>query len=119
MTGTSAMVEDLGHESIEAHSAEEALNKLDSGISVDVVITDHAMPVMTGLQLAARIQELYPGMPIILATGYAELPSEPSTMGLLKLAKPCSQHDIAVAISRALRSSAALNRDTGREARAS
>ena len=81
---------------IEAHSAEEALSKLESGVEIDVVITDHAMPVMTGLQLAARIQERYPGLPIILATGYAELPSEPAAMGLLKLAKPCTQHDIAV-----------------------
>jgi signal transduction histidine kinase len=106
MTGTSAMVDDLGHESIEAHSAEEALSKLESGMEIDVVITDHAMPVMTGLQLAARIQERYPGLPIILATGYAELPSEPAAMGLLKLAKPCTQHDIAVAIHRAVRSQA-------------
>jgi len=68
------------------------------------------MPVMTGLQLAARIQERYPGLPIILATGYAELPSEPAVMGLLKLAKPCTQHDIAVAIHRALRSPGALKR---------
>jgi signal transduction histidine kinase/ActR/RegA family two-component response regulator len=118
MTGTSAMVDDLGHESIEAHSAEEALTKLDSGLEIDVVITDHAMPVMTGLQLAALIQERYPGLPIILATGYAELPSEPAAMGLLKLAKPCTQHDIAVAIHRAMRSSGALKRSVPVEARA-
>jgi len=104
MAGTSALVEDLGHESIEAHSAEEALTKLEAGVEIDLVITDHAMPVMTGLQLAARIQERFPGLPIILATGYAELPSEPAAMGLLKLAKPCTQHDIAVAIHRAMRS---------------
>ena len=52
MTGISAMIEDLGHTSIEAHSAAEALAKLASGVEVDVVITDHAMPAMTGLQLA-------------------------------------------------------------------
>ena len=106
MTGTAAMVDDLGHEAIEAHSAEEALSKLESGVEIDVVITDHAMPVMTGLQLAALIQARYPGLPIILATGYAELPSEPAAMGLLKLAKPCTQHDIAVAIHRATRAQA-------------
>jgi signal transduction histidine kinase len=103
MAGTSAMVEDLGHESIEAHSAEEALATLKSGAQIDVVITDHAMPVMTGLQLAACIQERFPGLPIILATGYAELPTDPAKMGLLKLSKPCTQQDIAMAIHRALR----------------
>ena len=102
MAGTSAMIEDLGHESIEAHSAEEALTKLTSGAAIDVVITDHAMPVMTGLQLAACIQERFPGLPIILATGYAELPTDPANMGLLKLSKPCTQQDIAMAIHRAV-----------------
>ena len=104
MTGTSAMIEDLGHTAIEAHSAAEALAKLASGIEVDVVITDHAMPVMTGMQLARCIQEKYSGLPVILATGYAELPVDPSTLGILRLAKPCTQFDIATAIQSALTS---------------
>jgi len=102
MTGTSAMLEDLGHTPIEAHSGAEALTKLDSGMVVDVVITDHAMPAMTGLQLARSIQERYPGIPIILATGYAELPVDPASLGILRLAKPCSQYDIASAIQSVL-----------------
>jgi CheY-like chemotaxis protein len=102
MTGTSAMLEDLGHTPIEAHSGAEALTKLDSGMAVDVVITDHAMPAMTGLQLARSIQEKYPGIPIILATGYAELPVDPASLGILRLAKPCSQYDIASAIQSVL-----------------
>ena len=104
MTGTSAMIEDLGHTPIEAHSAAEALAKLASGLQVDVVMTDHAMPGMTGLQLAECIQKQYAGLPIILATGYAELPGEPAQLGLLRLAKPCSQYEIAIAIQTALRS---------------
>jgi signal transduction histidine kinase/ActR/RegA family two-component response regulator len=108
MTGTAAMIEDLGHTSIEAHSAAEALAKLASGSEIDVVITDHAMPTMTGLQLAACIQDRFPGLPIILATGYAELPVDPAKMGVLKLTKPCSQHDIATAIHTAMRSRAAM-----------
>jgi signal transduction histidine kinase/ActR/RegA family two-component response regulator len=102
MTGTAAMIEDLGHTPIEANSGAEALTKLDSGLEVDVVITDHAMPSMTGLQLAECIQLRFPGLPIILATGYAELPKNPTSAGLLKLAKPCSQQDIAIAIHAAV-----------------
>jgi signal transduction histidine kinase len=102
MTGVSAMLEDLGHAPIEAHSGEEALAKLAAGLKVDVVITDHAMPVMTGLQLARTIQERHPGIPIILATGYAELPVDPASLGIPRLAKPCSQYDIATAIQSAL-----------------
>jgi signal transduction histidine kinase/ActR/RegA family two-component response regulator len=108
MTGTAAMIEDLGHHAIEAHSAAEALSTLDSGVAVDVVLTDHAMPVMTGMQLAACIQDRFPGMPVILATGYADLPADPIKLGLLKLAKPCSQHDIATAIHVAMRARSAV-----------
>ena len=102
ITGTSALIEDLGHTSIEAHSGVEALAKLASGIEVDIVITDHAMPVMTGLQLLEAIKERYPELPVILATGYAELPAEPATLGVCKLTKPCSQQEIALAIHTAL-----------------
>jgi signal transduction histidine kinase len=106
MTGTAAMILDLGHTAVEAHSGAEALKMLDSGLKVDVVLTDHAMPSMTGLQLAECIHARFPGLPIILATGYAELPVDPSTLGIARLAKPCTQHEIAAAIHRAVRASA-------------
>jgi signal transduction histidine kinase/ActR/RegA family two-component response regulator len=102
LTGTAALIEDLGHTAFEAQSAAEALVKLASGLAIDIVITDHAMPNMTGLQLAQFIQEKHPGLPIILATGYADLPCDPALPRLVKLAKPCSQHDIAAAIHTAL-----------------
>lgn len=102
LTGTAALVEDLGHTAIEAHSGLEALDKLAAGVQVDVIITDHAMPNMTGLQLAERIQESHPGLPIIMATGFAELPSDATMVKLLKLAKPCTQQEISAAIQTAL-----------------
>jgi CheY-like chemotaxis protein len=102
LTGTSAMIEDLGHTPIEAHSGAEALAKLASGIGIDVVITDHAMPAMTGLQLARQLGEKHPGVAVILASGYAELPGDPATLGILRLAKPCTQYDLAAAIQSAL-----------------
>jgi len=110
MTGTAAMILDLGHTAIEAHSGAEALELLGSGLKVDVVLTDHAMPAMTGLQLAEYIHTRFPGLPIILATGYAELPVDPSTLGIARLAKPCTQHEIAAAIHHAVRAGAVSNR---------
>ena len=109
MTGTAAMIADLGHAAVEAHSGAEALDLLGSGLKVDVVLTDHAMPMMTGLQLAECIHSRFPGLPIILATGYAELPVDPATMGIARLAKPCTQHEIAAAIHQAVRSAAGNN----------
>ncbi len=103
MTGTSAMIQDLGHSPVEAHSGAEALALLNSGVKVDIVLTDHSMPSMTGLQLAECIQERFPGLPIILATGYAELPADPAALGIARLAKPCTQDEIAMAIHAALR----------------
>jgi DNA-binding NtrC family response regulator len=57
---------------------------------------------MTGLQLARHIDERHPGVPVILATGYAELPGDPATLGILRLAKPCTQYDLAAAIQSVL-----------------
>src|SRR5258707_4595133 len=109
-TGTAAMISDLGHAAVEAHSGAEALDLLGSGLKVDVVLTDHAMPMMTGLQLAECIHSRFPGLPIILATGYAELPVDPATLGIARLAKPCTQHEIAAAIHQAVRSVAGNRR---------
>src|ERR1700761_6061100 len=66
MTGTAAMLADLGHTPVEARSGAEALSLLDSGVKIDLVLTDHAMPSMTGLQLAENIRHKFPGLPIIL-----------------------------------------------------
>jgi signal transduction histidine kinase len=102
LTGTAALIEDLGHVAIEVPSASEALAVLAAGEAIDVIVTDHAMPNMTGLQLAHRVQEQYPGMPIVLATGYAELPADPAEFGIVKLAKPCTQTEIAAAMQTAI-----------------
>jgi signal transduction histidine kinase len=107
LTGTAAMLQDLGHTTLEAHSGAEALHLLASGAQVDLVLTDHAMPGMTGLQLAETIQHLHPGLPIILATGYAELPRDPQALGIARLAKPCTQEEIAAAIGGAMQARAA------------
>jgi signal transduction histidine kinase len=67
-----AMLEDLSYEVIAASSGEEALGLLAAGIGIDCVLTDHAMPGMTGLDLANEIRRRWPDLPIILATGYAD-----------------------------------------------
>lgn len=68
---TAAMLEELGCEVVEADSAEQALKVLTQH-SIDLVLTDQAMPHMTGAQLADLIRDRYPQLPVILATGYAD-----------------------------------------------
>jgi PAS domain S-box-containing protein len=93
LINTAAMLEDLGHTVIAASSAAEALELLKAR-RVDLVLTDHAMPQMTGLQLADAVAALRPGLPIAIATGFAELP--PQAGGQLpRLAKPYSQAELA------------------------
>ena len=94
------MVQDLGHTVLEAYSGKEALQILGSQ-RVDALITDYAMPGMTGVELANRARELHPGLPILLATGYADLPSG-TTTDLPRLAKPYQQTELATQISRLL-----------------
>lgn len=68
---------------------------------VDLVITDHAMPHMTGAELAMTITAHWPGVPIILATGSAELPSGPQP-ALPRLSKPYRQEALAEAVASAV-----------------
>ena len=93
-----AMLDDMGHTVLTASSAAEALKTLAAD-KVDLVITDHAMPRMTGLELAHTIGKSHPGLPVVLATGYAELPTAESK-GLPRLAKPYSQAELAALLHR-------------------
>jgi signal transduction histidine kinase len=99
VASTTAMLEDIGHIVIEAPSGARALELLHQGAVVDVVITDHAMPGMTGSELARQIRQSWPGLPIILATGYAELPNGEDP-GLPRLSKPYLQDELAMQITK-------------------
>jgi signal transduction histidine kinase len=91
------MLEELGLTVLQASSGSEALSLLGTN-DLSLVITDHAMPNMTGAQLIQKISQLRPNLPIILATGYAELPE---TLGLkfVRLPKPYGLAELANAIA--------------------
>ena len=105
-TGTSAMLEDLGHIVTAVGSATEALGRLREGVVVDVVITDYAMPGMNGVAMADRLRSLRPDVPVLLASGYAEMSDEEASR-LPRLAKPFTQSALAQAISELFRAQAA------------
>jgi PAS domain S-box-containing protein len=93
LTNTVAMLEDIGHTALSAFSGKEALDVLRHH-PVDLVITDQAMPQITGLQLAEAIKAEWPAIPVIIATGYAETPAG-SAPHLRKLAKPFTLAELA------------------------
>ena len=90
---TAAMLEDLGHIALEASSGAGALEILRRQ-KVDLIITDQAMPKMTGMQLIETVRESWPGIPVLLATGYAELPGG-TACHVTKLNKPFTQEQLA------------------------
>ena len=98
LESTVAMLEDLGHRAIAARSGQEALDLLRRAQGVNLVITDQAMPGMTGTQLAAQIAVERSAVPVILASGHAEAPIEPHEP-LPRLSKPFDQDALAQALA--------------------
>ncbi|MCY1745330.1 MULTISPECIES: ATP-binding protein [Ensifer] len=96
------MLVDLGHEVVEAHSGKEALAHLKDDGRFDLLITDYSMPEMTGGDLANAARDLFPDLPILIASGYAELPPG-IDFDVVRLAKPYSQQQLAVEIESVLR----------------
>jgi signal transduction histidine kinase/CheY-like chemotaxis protein len=68
---TADVVNGLGYTVEEAHSGAEALARLNSGGAIDLLLTDVAMPGMSGPELARRARASRPHLPIIFISGYA------------------------------------------------
>lgn len=101
LMNTVAMLEDLGHSTFEAHSGNEALEIMRKN-QIDLVITDQAMPNMTGLQLAHNIRASWPDTRILLASGYSEVPPQ-AEVAIPRMSKPFDQRTLSQAIAQAVR----------------
>jgi PAS domain S-box-containing protein len=97
LTNTVALLEDLGHQVVRAKSGKEALVVLEAHPDIDLVITDQVMPRMSGLQLRQAILAVRPGLPVLIATGYAETPDE-NGADAPRIAKPFTQRELADAV---------------------
>ncbi len=109
LTNTTAMLQDFGHTVVEANSGAAALEAIRNTPHLDLVITDQAMPQMSGMQLAAAIKVDWPNLPILLISGYAELPSK-TPFDVPKLAKPFSLDDLEDAVARTMKGKALTNK---------
>jgi CheY-like chemotaxis protein len=101
LMNTTAMLEELEHTALEATSGAAALEMARTVPAIDLVITDYAMPRMTGRDLVIALRALRPGLPVILATGHADLPPG-QAVDARRLPKPFSQNDLARAIGEAM-----------------
>lgn len=103
LMSTKAMIEDLGHRVVTANSGDEALTVISDHVDVDLVITDHIMPSMTGTELARHIARLDPALPVIIASGFTDNPTL-TTVITQRLPKPFNQLELARAIASISRS---------------
>lgn len=99
--GTLDMITDMGMRALDAYSGREALTILERGEPVDVMLTDYAMPGMTGVELANAARRLRPDLPVVLVSGYDELPGGDVT-DLPRLAKPFTPEDLTAVLTRLL-----------------
>ena len=85
---------DMGHTALEAFSGAQALALMQSRTDIAAIITDYAMPGMTGIELAHAARQLRPGLPILLATGYDEVP-DVAGHDFVQLKKPFRQAELS------------------------
>ena len=102
------MLGELGFEAMIAHSAKEALERLAAGDKPKLVFSDVVMPGgITGVELARKLRERFPELPILLTTGYSEQVS--ATEGFPVLQKPYELSALANAIGDLLKQEIALS----------
>ncbi|MCS6622653.1 PAS domain S-box protein [Roseibacterium beibuensis] len=104
------MLSDLGYRVIEAASAEEAL-RLFGDQPVDLVVTDHLMPGMTGTELARALRETRPDLTVLLVSGFAEV--EGAAPDLPRLTKPFRKDELAASIAGLSANKDRISIDTG------
>jgi len=98
---TAHIVESIGYEVVQADSANQALSKLDE--TVDLLLTDFAMPGTNGAELAHMVRKRHPQLPIVFISGYAELGGL-SDESFLIVQKPYREEDLASTLHAALTS---------------
>jgi CheY-like chemotaxis protein len=69
---TAALLQELGHSVTEAASGTEAIAALKKNGSCDLLISDYAMPALSGTDLVRKLRKVKPELPCIIITGYAD-----------------------------------------------
>ncbi len=94
---TSSMLAELGFDVHEVSTAEKALQFMKTGVDIDILITDHLMPNMTGVELARAVKAVHPSVKILIISGFAE--AEGIDPCFARLHKPFIQSELISALS--------------------
>jgi PAS domain S-box-containing protein len=96
------MLDELGFEATVAHSAKEALDRLAGGEKPRLIFTDVVMPGgISGIELARKVRQRFPELPILLTTGYSEQVG--GSHGFPVLQKPYEIESLAAALGKLLK----------------
>jgi CheY-like chemotaxis protein len=93
---------ELGHDVVRARNGQEALQLTESGATFDLVFTDVVMPGMSGLELAGKLRQRHPHLPIVLTTGYSDKIASAGAEGYPLISKPYRLETLAATIDKAL-----------------
>ena len=100
-SSTADMMVELGFDVVDVASGMDAVQKIQTGLQPVALVTDFAMPGLSGTELAVEVRKLMPGLPVLLITGYADL-SDSSAAGLTRLAKPFRVDELGGQLARLL-----------------
>jgi CheY-like chemotaxis protein len=96
------MLNELGFEAVVTHSAKEALERLSGEQRPTLVFTDIVMPGgISGIELARKVRDRFPELPILLTTGYSERVGDKH--GFPVLQKPYALDSLAAAVGKMLK----------------
>jgi CheY-like chemotaxis protein len=101
------MLQELGFEPTITHSAKEALERLSGEQRPTLIFSDVVMPGgISGIELARKVRERFPELPILLTTGYSEQVT--GSHGFPVLQKPYEMESLAAALEKLLKREIAL-----------
>jgi CheY-like chemotaxis protein len=102
---TAALLREIGHSVVEASTGAAALDLLRGGKQrIDLLLSDYAMPQLSGTDLVALARNLRSDLPALLVTGYAdadEIRARPDDVSILS--KPFTLTDLASAVTKTMR----------------
>jgi signal transduction histidine kinase/ActR/RegA family two-component response regulator len=97
------LLEDLGYTVRRVAEANAALAILAANeFAVDLVFSDVIMPGMNGVELAGIIRERYPGLPVVLTSGYSNVLAENAHHGFELIQKPYSVESLSRVLRKAI-----------------
>jgi signal transduction histidine kinase/CheY-like chemotaxis protein len=93
---TMELLQEIGYQAVEVRDGHAALTLIEEDPRIDLVFSDVVMPGgMSGLELARKLRELRPGLPVVLATGYAHGGAHLADENSLFIAKPYRRESLA------------------------